>query len=605
MKKSKKVTEYHFIDVNDPERYKKIKVSRACDFCRKRKSKCDLGVPGSGSCSNCKKTNIQCVFSSKSARKSSIQQFAFEYQEQHPNFSVDNQGLCAFEKDMSPYSHMNLTTVANSNLMDSVHLEVELFEVYFAFIHPFYPVLDSYKILETLKCNPNGLPPALKYSIMALALQIHLPATIENRDVTATSYYHYSLTQMDCTPCLSNIQTLLLMYKYEEIITPVGIPFSVAAIQHLKEAKNMIDQVTLNRDTPWTIENEFVCRAFWIWYINLSFSNLADSRCKEMLSLASAPTRLPSLTDAEHYDETSLNITCNFMHLISIADIYSQTTCYISNNATLFSSTDHLAFTKLISQLQVWLDGLPNQLRSGDTASLFSAHSIHLADDPSKTASFAVYLGLIHDTLGLLLTLHQKPFRGAQVALDLAVRAHKFTLADVPHLQFSRFASIQGSRLIVYGLTLALQALHYDIQESGVSEKMNPFMSMALQVLDQISVSSKLSLAIQDIKQYPNGRPTSNECISTFPIQPSDYHQQQEQTWNICQWEYAQDTETYQTRYEFSQDLKTPPIEQHISPCIVYEEENETNRLVAPMPFDIINPSFELYPSNCKRHSPL
>lgn len=35
----KKITEYHFIDVNDPERYKKIKVTRACDFCRKRKSK--------------------------------------------------------------------------------------------------------------------------------------------------------------------------------------------------------------------------------------------------------------------------------------------------------------------------------------------------------------------------------------------------------------------------------------------------------------------------------------------------------------------------------------------------------------------------------------
>jgi hypothetical protein len=35
----KKTTEFHFVNMNDPDRYKKLKVSRACDFCRKRKTK--------------------------------------------------------------------------------------------------------------------------------------------------------------------------------------------------------------------------------------------------------------------------------------------------------------------------------------------------------------------------------------------------------------------------------------------------------------------------------------------------------------------------------------------------------------------------------------
>jgi hypothetical protein len=37
--RKKKPVEFHFVDMNDPGRYKKLKVARACDFCRRRKSK--------------------------------------------------------------------------------------------------------------------------------------------------------------------------------------------------------------------------------------------------------------------------------------------------------------------------------------------------------------------------------------------------------------------------------------------------------------------------------------------------------------------------------------------------------------------------------------
>ncbi|KAI8068311.1 hypothetical protein BC940DRAFT_299666 [Gongronella butleri] len=60
--RKKKPVQYFFVDINDPDYYKRIKVTRACVSCRKRKSKCDLGVPGTGSCSNCIKYNKQCEF---------------------------------------------------------------------------------------------------------------------------------------------------------------------------------------------------------------------------------------------------------------------------------------------------------------------------------------------------------------------------------------------------------------------------------------------------------------------------------------------------------------------------------------------------------------
>ncbi|CAO3596497.1 unnamed protein product [Absidia cylindrospora] len=58
----KKPVQYFFVDINDPDYYKRIKVARACKDCRKRKSKCDIGKPGSGSCSSCQKHNKICEF---------------------------------------------------------------------------------------------------------------------------------------------------------------------------------------------------------------------------------------------------------------------------------------------------------------------------------------------------------------------------------------------------------------------------------------------------------------------------------------------------------------------------------------------------------------
>ncbi|KAI9285441.1 hypothetical protein BC943DRAFT_352171 [Umbelopsis sp. AD052] len=56
------VREFHFVDMEDPNRYKRLKVLRACDFCRKRKVKCDLPQPNSGTCSNCQRARQPCTF---------------------------------------------------------------------------------------------------------------------------------------------------------------------------------------------------------------------------------------------------------------------------------------------------------------------------------------------------------------------------------------------------------------------------------------------------------------------------------------------------------------------------------------------------------------
>ncbi|ORX51585.1 hypothetical protein DM01DRAFT_1384329 [Hesseltinella vesiculosa] len=67
--RKKKPIEYFFVDINDPNYYKRIKVTRACLSCRKRKSKCDVGVPGTKACSNCTKHNKPCEFAKSEDKK--------------------------------------------------------------------------------------------------------------------------------------------------------------------------------------------------------------------------------------------------------------------------------------------------------------------------------------------------------------------------------------------------------------------------------------------------------------------------------------------------------------------------------------------------------
>ncbi|KAI8981687.1 hypothetical protein BDF20DRAFT_818191, partial [Mycotypha africana] len=50
---------------------KRVKISRACDECRKRKVKCDGAQP----CGRCKKSNTECVFAKLPPKKGPPKQY--------------------------------------------------------------------------------------------------------------------------------------------------------------------------------------------------------------------------------------------------------------------------------------------------------------------------------------------------------------------------------------------------------------------------------------------------------------------------------------------------------------------------------------------------
>ncbi|KAG2209839.1 hypothetical protein INT47_001988, partial [Mucor saturninus] len=501
--RKKKTIEYHFVDMNDPDRYKKLKVGRACDFCRRRKSKCDIGVPGSGTCSNCKKSNQTCIFSAVQQPQPQQQQqatntFTDGYRDKFPFLSMDAKAHCSYERD-NIYAHTTLTNYGEEPVY-SKQSEHEIFDVYFGHFHPFFPLLDKHQILQSLRFD--NMPLSLSLAIMAIA-SCHFTHT----DTNAAFYYTKAIDTLDHSPCLSSVQTLFLLYKYGEMVTPVGTPISSLTIGYLKEAQSILAQLPTQlpnqNNSDSARQDEFRSRAQWLIYITLSFGNIADQRWREALDYCIIPTKKPELTEIEHYDKNELNTTCNLIQLANLALIFSPTVCFMADQNTLFATNmnDFLPeFLNYATRLERWKAALPPPIAH----SLYTNH-LYTVQDGTKSPSFTTYLCLIHDIISLLVTIHQ-PDRHAhlsRLALAVCYRAHCLTVGDLAPSTFSRVASIQGSRLVTFALTLALQTQSY-CEKNNLSleahKNYEACCDLTFQIFDQISLSPQLYMTINALR---------------------------------------------------------------------------------------------------------
>lgn len=434
-------------------------------------------------------------------------------QDQFLFFSMDQKGHCGYERDNNVYAHVTLASTINQDIpIYSNQIEQELFDTYFTYVHPFFPILDRYYTLQSFRFDNNSIPCSLKWAVMATALS-HFSNRLEDSNQIATIYYQHAIQQLDHSSySISTVQTLLLLYKYQEMMTPVGQPIHNSALGYLKQAQSILHHLKQQRTTEqqqqWTTNDEFICRLEWILFIILSTSNISDKRWKNMLEYSTTPSKLPALTDTEQYDRIELNTFCNLIHLVNITLLYSQTISLISDQSTLFSFSpnNEEQFNKLATGLKVWKNTLPAQMSAQlDDASASAASSTTTIDNNNnnsyKLPSFTAYISLIYDILHLLISIHQSSQQHtlSKKALSICIRAHSFTIGDVQPPQFSRLASIHGSRLVSFGLCLALQTQSYyqHMHQSSSQESFYACCSLIFKVLGQVSLSPQLYMTIQ------------------------------------------------------------------------------------------------------------
>ncbi|KAI8880257.1 hypothetical protein K501DRAFT_335519 [Backusella circina FSU 941] len=636
MAQRKKKTEYHFVDMNDPDRYKKLKVARACEFCRKRKSKCDIGIPGSGTCSNCKKANNICIFSPSSIKSNEnnhvydiFSTFLRSYQNEFPLFSIDSKGHCEYEKDISTvYVHVTLPSSSTTSLpCYTEELKHELFDCYFEYVHPFYPLLDKYSVLQAVHNNKTALSQSFKAAIMALALHF---SSHHDKSI-ATAYYQYALNHLNHydEPSLSNMQTFLLLYKYQEVITPVGTPLSSVALSHLKEALQILEQMHQNPRNNWTIQDEFLCRAHWILYMNLVFSNLADPRTRALADSCATPLHLPALTEIEQYNKEELGTTCNFVYLANITTLFSQTATLISDYDCSTSSSPfrQRQFIDLATGLDNWRKSLPDSILyslSADQTKLYSNHQEERqCNEPPSSSAFISYLCLIYSILHLMISHYSSlptPHDLSDPALEICYRANCMMRDPL-----SRMASVHGNRLVSFAVTLGMQL--YQFAKFSTRKYANGHFEAACslvvyRIYDQLSLSSQLYLAIQSFKNKfelktseVNHHPIyqqqqfSNSCPSLYvsmmpetsqlaPPQPQpqqQLHHSQSQEWYHYDWSATQQQQlSWNTPdlgfHSVTSATSSPALMNHSSDCLVQSFADETFQMPLTPTTDISPP---------------
>ncbi|KAI8095736.1 hypothetical protein BDF21DRAFT_406600 [Thamnidium elegans] len=445
--RKKKPVEFHFVDMNDPDRYKKLKVTRACDFCRRRKSKCDIGIPGSGTCSNCQKHQMVCIFSPVTTNRgnevirleeplfNTLDQFLFRF----PLLLIKD-GQVGYETnpiDLPPVLNRQ-PTKPNNNSEPSISLESKLFKLYFDNVHPAYPVLLKQSILNIHSQDRFLLCRGLRYAIMALACHYFPTYTLPTSLPTSTYFYDIARHEVSSlTPRLDTVQTLLLLYKHDEIHTS-----SKHGIYYLERAQEMIGQI----QSLIPQHQEMINRARWVLFGSIGFSNLSDLSFNKLYTKISLPLELPQALSEEELDE---NETCSAQHhlnrfsqIANLSVLYSHTV-----QSMITGSTGHLICLKQFKKIrQHWHDSL-HPITQSRLVSLCPT-------DEEEVDIMILYSAILYDMLYLLLLSHYH----LETEFDRVETAYR--LQRMVHTLVTRSCftgAIQSTRMSNFALMLCLQ----------------------------------------------------------------------------------------------------------------------------------------------------
>ncbi|KAI8138548.1 hypothetical protein BJV82DRAFT_287256 [Fennellomyces sp. T-0311] len=430
--RKKKPVEYYFIDMNDPSRYKKLKVSRACDFCRQRKSKCDIGIPGSGVCSNCRKANVICVFSNNSKEETSnLPDEGHGYSldlsvepsvsplrlEQRPLDLTLSKNALLMRAICDQFPVFGSTSVQNTNnvppiVNSNAHAHWErisqdtqhvLFQAYTRYVHPYFPVLHE---------QPSTLS---VYSALFTLLYHICPAELSN--LPTPSNYYQQAHHID-QHSLSAVQTLLLLHKYQEITVCAPSP------TYLEQASVIVEHLQENRDT---------CIVRWVLYVSMALlgQQTRSVLCEQWMTSYNE-RRL--FHDIQYLVSNDTLIMTNFVELAKLAMLHNElTTC-------VFTPT---IASKLKQSLVYWKLALPRHLYTNNST---------LGD---YDAFFSTCLLLLSDCLSLRLSMQETTPLEERSTLSECLATAARIQQSVYTLISTGFYMVAGQPVLLLALKLA------------------------------------------------------------------------------------------------------------------------------------------------------
>lgn len=350
----------------------------------------------------------------------------------------------------------------------SISLETKLFELYFDHVHPAYPVLLKQSIMNIHSQDRLLLSRSLRYAIMALGSH-HFPSN------TLPSFYSVARQEISTlTPRLDSVQTLLLLYKHDEIHTSSG-----HGIYFLERAQKMIGQI----QSLIPQHQEMINRARWILFGSIGFSNLSDLNFNKLYTMIDLPLELPQAL-AEELDE---NDTCSahfhvnrFAQIANLSVLYSHTV-----QSMITGSTCHLICLKQFKEIrQHWHDSL-HPITQSRLVSLCPT-------DEEEIDIMILYSAVLYDMLYLLLLSHYH-LESEWDRIETAYRLQRMVHTLVIRSSFS--SAIQSRRMSCFALMLCLQT-----NISREDDKIDcEFIEQIRQSMKYIKLDSRIDKELSDL----------------------------------------------------------------------------------------------------------
>ncbi|CAG8477911.1 11316_t:CDS:2 [Diversispora eburnea] len=445
--------EYVFVD--DLHRYKRLKVTRACESCRRRKVKCDGGSGGTQTpCSSCRKLKILCVFSNMTVKrttpKTEQEQMDEKLQRSESllqklddcdiksrkvngvgyvdlltdvlgHMKIECNGRASYIYSMEgkmmeeggspelllltepplPY-HYPLSSTGNPTPEMASHL----INLYFIHVHPYIPILHKDNFLRRLNDKSNPISPLLLYTVFALgAKYVNDPSVCLDPTKSETAgipFYRKAKDLLDDfldVPRLSTIQAQILLLKFQEGIRRPGFFFRswLCFGTIIRMAQDLgLDKNFDKWDLRISKEDKIVRKRIWqVCFLCDQFMSGAQGR-EIAITLSNTDIELPKKED--YGDAQELQIQTDFVHIVRLTKILSSVMPVISPAGSSGTWSSNPKLHILDTVLDAWLQALPPRLRCQLPT---DNNSGTLPQPPSS--HFAGFLNILYHTIIILL----------------------------------------------------------------------------------------------------------------------------------------------------------------------------------------------------------
>ncbi|KAI8983458.1 fungal-specific transcription factor domain-containing protein [Pilobolus umbonatus] len=331
-----------------PGSIKRMKISRACDECRKRKVKCDGVHP----CGRCKKSSIELQRVEKALRSiheparrlyeendkkqrldyppraTEVVSYSAPYTSdmtlsQIDRFTVNEIGQALYsdiasisDSPISSHSIFHPPMITNTQYtsetpiadhLSSQHMIIEvqpLIDTYFDYVHKYVPMIHKPSFLKQMHSSTNPPSRFLLYSMAAVAKRWspeHIQSHRTKKDPVGYTYHQKALDLIDDfmdVPRLSTIQGLVLILKYQETYQRKGylhrsqfylqLAVRMAFDLGLSEVPNGMDSYEL----------ESKRRTFWVLFTYDLLMNIEQGQ-RSNFELQKCVTGFPMVTGEE------------------------------------------------------------------------------------------------------------------------------------------------------------------------------------------------------------------------------------------------------------------------------------------------------------------